>query len=207
YNMKVVIKISGRDVCHQNTARKLARVASQLISEGHCLTIVHGGMGAVLDAASTWTVDPERRADESWQKDMALMFLGGKINKQFIAAMAAAGVPSFGLCGADGNVVRARKRLGQNCKNCPAVDVAVFDPFWIDAITRRGGVPVIASMGLTPDGQYHYLDANHLAAECAISWNADALILLTRDTGIKDEDGSVIRWLIAEHISPGLTSN
>lgn len=204
--MKLVIKISGRDVGHQGTALKIARVASELLEEGHHPVIVHGGFGAALDAVARCGVDLERGRVEAWRKEMACMLVAGKVNGPMMAAMSAIGVPAFGFCGADGNAVRVRRGFERDRQPCSTMDVAAFDPFWIDLIAKHGSVPVVASCGLGPDGQYHYLDANQLAAECAIAWDADALILLTQDDGIRDEDGSVVRWLVAEQMSPVLKS-
>jgi acetylglutamate kinase len=48
---------------------------------------------------------------------------------------------------------------------------------------------------LGSDGEYYNVNADQMAAACAIACHANALIFLTDVQGVKAADGSVIPWL------------
>ena len=77
-----------------------------------------------------------------------------------------------------------------------------MDPRWIEAIWANGAVPVISSLALGSDGEYYNINADQMAAACAVGCKANALIFLTDVPGVKGADGAVIRWLAASEI-PG----
>jgi acetylglutamate kinase len=56
-------------------------------------------------------------------------------------------------------------------------------------------VPVISSLALGFDGEYYNVNADQMASACAIACGAHALIYLTDVAGVKDAEGTVIRWL------------
>ena len=58
-----------------------------------------------------------------------------------------------------------------------------------------GAVPVISSIALGFDGEYYNINADEMAAACAIGTKADALVFLTDVPGVKGADGNVMRWL------------
>lgn len=104
---------------------------------------------------------------------------------------------AFGLCCMDGNMIRLR-RANENSKRYGA-EVASVTPFWLNLIAERGGVPVLAPVGVGTDNSWKLLDPYQLAARCAIAWNADALIFLTEE-GVRDCQGNVMRWLEVANI-------
>ena len=55
---------------------------------------------------------------------------------------------------------------------------------------RRDGM-----VALGGDGEYYNVNADQMAAACAVGCQASALIFLTDVAGVKDADGSVIPWL------------
>jgi hypothetical protein len=67
---------------------------------------------------------------------------------------------------------------------------------WLEAIWQLNGVPVLCSMALGFDGEYYNINADEMAAACAIACRADALVFLTDVPGVKGADGEVLRWLI-----------
>ncbi len=71
-----------------------------------------------------------------------------------------------------------------------AVDFA-----WIERLWNAGVVPVVASLALGFDGEYYNVNADQMASACAVACGADALVYLTDVAGVKDAEGSVIRWL------------
>ena len=57
-------------------------------------------------------------------------------------------------------------------------------------------------MALGSDGEYYNVNADQIAAACAIACHANALIFLTDVPGVKNAEGSVIPWLNTSQIAP-----
>jgi len=195
--MKLVVKIGGAALDDKELVSKFAKTIPDLCREGHKLVIVHGG-GAALSrtlkqlGCETTFIDGLRVTD-SKTRDVAMMVLAGQLNKQLVAAIGDEGQPSIGICGGDLRIFRATRKtqpdLGYVGEVC-AVDFA-----WIERLWSLGVVPVVASLALGFDGEYYNVNADQLASACAVACGADALVYLTDVAGVKDAEGSVIRWL------------
>ena len=118
-------------------------------------------------------------------------------NKMLVSAFNMVHVTAFGLCGCDGNLLQLRSKK-ERSNGVP--EIAGVTSFWLDAITEKGGVPVIASVGIDFDGNWRKLDADRLAIRCAVAWNADLLMYLVDEDGVKAGDGGVMRWLDAGNL-------
>src|SRR5690348_15140896 len=123
------------------------------------------------------------------------MVLAGHMNKKLVAALAAVGQPAMGLCGGDGLAFRARKKPSNGHDLGYVGEISAVDPSWINTIWEQHSIPVISSVALGADGQYYNINADQMAAACAVACHAHALIFLTDVSGVKDADGLVIRWL------------
>lgn len=195
-DVKLVVKISTTVLSDKVVSGKFASTITQLLADKHRIAIVHGGhrLGH-QKACGHGTGLHENQQVNGEAGDLALMVLGGRVNKTLVCTLSATGIAAFGLCGGDGNIIRVRNTWTHAPRPCSTVEVASVDPQWLDAISSRGGVPVLASVGLGPDHQHYGLSSDQLAAACAIGWDADALIFLTGADGVKNLDGSVVRWL------------
>jgi acetylglutamate kinase len=133
-------------------------------------------------------------------RDVAVMVLAGRVNKGLVAALGALGQPAMGLSGGEGLVFRARKK-----RTVPDLgfvgEIAASDPRWIEAIWQLNGVPVLSSIALGFDGQYYNVNADEMAAACAVACRADALVFLTDVPGVRGADGEVLRWLSIDQIA------
>ena len=80
----------------------------------------------------------------------------------------------------------------------------------VDALSGRGYIPVIASIGLGYDGNAYNINADPVAAEIAVGLGASKVLLLTDVPGVLDPDGRVISELrkaeAQELISAGTVS-
>ena len=59
----------------------------------------------------------------------------------------------------------------------------------------------LASIALGSDGEYYNVNADQMAAACAVACQANALVFLTDVKGVKNSDGDVIRWLKLNEIA------
>jgi len=197
--MKVVIKIGGAALEDKATLQKCAHAIVQLAQDGHQIAVVHGGGSALTRTLNLLGKKSDfingLRVTDAETRDVALMVLAGIVNKSLVAAIALAGQPAVGLCGGDGGAFRARKKENQEHDLGFVGEICFSEPRWIRAIWTEGGIPVLSSVALGADGQYYNVNADQMAAACAVACQADALIFLTDVAGVKKADGSVIPWL------------
>jgi acetylglutamate kinase len=197
--MTIVVKIGGAALEDAFVLRKCAKAIAELAQDGHRVAVVHGGGGALTRMLKQLGKQSEfvggLRVTDAETRDVALMVLGGLINKRMVAAIQAAGMPAVGFCGGDGMTFRARKKLVRGNDLGFVGEICFAEPCWIEALWQQGGIPVLASLALGADGEYYNVNADEMAAACAAACHANALIFLTDVPGVKDAEGSVIPWL------------
>jgi len=197
--MTIVVKIGGAALEDAVALRKCARAVAELAQDGHHVAVVHGGGTALTRVLKQLGKQSEfvsgLRITDAETRDVALMVLGGMVNKKVVAAIQAAGMPAVGFCGGDGMTFRARRKLVQGNDLGFVGEICFAEPCWIEALWKQGGIPVLASLALGSDGEYYNVNADEMAAACAAACHANALIFLTDVPGVKDAEGSVIPWL------------
>ena len=195
--MKLVIKIGGAALDDKELVSTFAKTIPNLYRAGHKIVIVHGG-GAALSrtlkqlGCETTFVNGLRVTD-SQTRDVAMMVLAGQLNKQLVAAIGEAGQPALGICGGDLRMVLASKKKEPDLGYVG--EVTSVDARWIERFWDAGIVPVVSSLALGFDGEYYNVNADQMASSFAISLGANALVYLTDVAGVKDANGSVLRWL------------
>jgi len=202
--MKYVVKLGGAGLESPELLQACTRAIADLVRDGNQVAVVHGGgvqltrMLKALGKQSEFIAG--LRVTDAETRDVALMVLTGKVNKGLVAALGSLGQPAVGLSGGDGLLFRARKK-----RTAPDLgyvgEIVSSDPRWIEAIWQLGGVPVISSMALGFDGEYYNINADEMAAACAIACHADALVFLTDVPGVKGATGEVLRWLSIDQIA------
>ena len=197
--MTIVVKIGGAALEDAATLRKCAKAIAELAQDGHRVAVVHGGGSALTAMLKRLGKQSEfiggLRVTDAETRDVALMVLGGIVNKKMVAAIQAAGMPALGFCGGDGMSFRARKKLVRGHDLGFVGEICFAEVCWIEALWQQGAIPVLASMALGTDGEYYNVNADEMAAACAAACHAHALIFLTDVPGVKDADGAVIPWL------------
>ena len=197
--MTIVIKIGGAALEDAFTLRKCARAIAELAQDGHRVAVVHGGGSALTRVLQRLGKQSEfvagLRITDAETRDVALMVLGGMVNKKLVAAIQAAGMPAVGFCGGDGMTFRARRKVVRGNDLGFVGEICFAEPCWIEALWQQGGIPVLASLALGADGEYYNVNADEMAAACAAACHANALIFLTDVPGVKDKEGAVIPWL------------
>jgi acetylglutamate kinase len=185
--MKFVIKLGGASLENPSTLRGSTQAIVDLVRDGHQVAVVHGGGAALTRTLAQLGKQSEfvagLRITDAETRDAALMVLAGRINKQLVAAIGKHGQAAVGLSGGDGLVFRARKK-----RTAPDL----------------GAIPVLSSVALGFDGEYYNVNADEMAAACAMTCHADVLVFLTDVPGVRGADGEVMRWLTLKQI-PELT--
>lgn len=206
--MKFVVKLGGASLENPVTLEAATQAIVDLARDGHQVALVHGGGAALTRTLKQLGKQSEfisgLRITDQETRDTALMVLAGRLNKELVAALGKHGQAAVGLSGGDGLLFRARKK-----RTAPDLgfvgEIASSDPRWLLAVWQMGAVPVISSLALGFDGQYYNINADEMAAACAMSCRADVLVFLTDVPGVRGADGEVMRWLTLKQI-PELTA-
>lgn len=196
--MKFVVKLGGASIENKALLHACGKAIFELVRDGNQVAVVHGGGVQLTKVLAQMGKKSEfvsgLRVTDAETRDAALMVLAGRVNKSLVAALRTHGQSAMGLAGGDGNVFRARKK-----KTNPDLgfvgEIAATDPLWLEAIWKMDAVPVISSIALGFDGEYYNINADEMAAACAICTKADMLVFLTDVPGVKGADGEVFRWL------------
>ena len=202
--MKYVVKLGGAGLETPALFDGCIRAIAELVRDGHQVIVVHGGGVQLTSTLKQLGKQSEfvagLRVTDAETRDVALMVLAGKVNKRLVAALGALGQPAVGLSGGDGLIFRARKK-----RTAPDLgfvgEIASSDPRWLEAVWSMSGVPVLSSLALGFDGEYYNVNADEMAAACAIACRADALVFLTDVPGVKGVTGEVLRWLSIDQIA------
>jgi acetylglutamate kinase len=202
--MRYVVKLGGAGLESPELLSGCVRAIAELVRDGNQVAVVHGGgmqLTRTLKALGKQSqfIDGLRVTDAE-TRDTALMVLSGKVNKSLVAALGSIGQPAVGLSGGDGLLFRARKKRTQPDLGYVG-EIAASDTRWLEAIWQLKGVPVLSSMALGFDGEYYNINADEMAAACAIACRADALVFLTDVPGVKGANGAVLRWLSIDQIA------
>jgi acetylglutamate kinase len=207
--VRYVVKLGGAGLETPELFAGCTRAITELVRDGHQVAVVHGGGVQLTRTLKAMGIESEfiggLRVTDAATRDVALMVLAGRVNKSLVAALGALGQPAVGLSGGDGLMFRARKKRTSLDGVGPDLgfvgEIAASDTRWLDAIWNLNGVPVISSMALGFDGEYYNVNADEMAAACAIACRADALVFLTDVPGVRGSNGEILRWLSIDQIA------
>jgi acetylglutamate kinase len=202
--MKYVVKLGGAGLETPSLLAGCTRAIADLVRDGHQVAVVHGGGVQLTRTLKALGKQSEfingLRVTDAETRDAALMVFAGKVNKTLVAALGASGQPAVGLSGGDGLSFRARKKHTDPDLGFVG-EIASSDARLIEAVWQTNSVPVFCSMALGFDGEYYNINADEMAAACAIACRADALVFLTDVPGVKGATGAVLRWLSIDQIA------
>ena len=161
-----VVKIGGSII---DDEAKLKRVLDDLAASNEPFVLVHGGgrQATTLAAAlgvEQRMVDGRRITDEETLR-ITTMVYAGWINKSIVAKLQARGVDAIGICGADGNAIRAHKRTRTEIDYGFVGDV---DAVNADMFTSRRSI-VVAPITHDGNGTLLNTNADTIAAEIALA--------------------------------------
>jgi acetylglutamate kinase len=179
-----------------------------IVGSGRRVALVHGGgprLTRMLDALGIPTGFHEGlRVTDEQTLEVAEMVFAGSVNKALARELNALGVPAAGISGTDGPTllvgpVGGLGRVGE---------VERVKPGLVHAIWAGGFVPVVAPLGMGPEGAYN-VNADAAAAALAVELGAEHLLVLTDVDGLL-RDGSPIESLAPEecegYVASGLAA-
>jgi acetylglutamate kinase len=167
-----------------------------LLEGGARVALVHGGgqqltrMLGALGIQSSFHAG--LRVTDEKVLEVAEVVLAGGVNKTLARELGSLGVPAAGISGTDGPtlLVEPVPELGRVGR------VSRVEPRLVEALWRGGFVPVVAPLGLGPEGAYN-VNADAAAAALAVGLGAGHLFLLTDVDGLL-RDGEAVPVLAPE---------
>lgn len=205
----LVIKYGGNAMVEESLKQGFARDIVLMKLVGINPVVVHGGGPQIGEHLKRIGKQSEfvqgMRVTDSETMDVVEMVLGGLVNKEIVNLINRHGGMAVGLTGKDGGLIHARKlTLTRNSPelNVPEIidighvgAVASIDPGIINMLTNGNFIPVIAPIGVGPDGHSYNINADLVAGAIASKLKAHKLILLTDVAGVKDGEGNLISSL------------
>lgn len=190
--MKVLIKLGGTLL---DDAAKRASMAQQLaaIAKTVELVVVHGGGKQVTQFLAERGIESRfvggLRVSDGAVIDAVSKVIAGSVNKQLVAAIAAAGQLAVGLSGVDGSLTIATQLHAdlQFVGRPERTDATLFR-----LLLAAGYLPVVACIAGDAAGNIYNVNADQMAVSCALGWHADKLLFLTDVAGVRDEAGQVL---------------
>lgn len=154
-----LVKVGGKIVEEPATLEALLHDFKQIAGYK---VLVHGGGRLATDLSEhlgiqTQMVDGRRITDAETIKVVTMVY-AGLVNKTIVARLQAMGVNAMGLCGADFNLIRSRKRPVKDIDYGFVGDVEEVQPDVLADLIDQNIVPVVAP--ITHDGHGLLLNTN-----------------------------------------------
>jgi len=173
--------------------------------------VVHGGGPQIDDMLARVGKKGEfvqgMRVTDHETMDIVEMVLGGLVNKNIVSLINQHGGRAIGLTGKDGSFIRARKlRMAQAEQAGEMLDIGQvgeiesIDPEVISLLESREFIPVVAPIGVGPEGDAYNINADLVAGKLAVVLRAEKLILLTNTPGVLDQEGKLLTGLTPREV-------
>jgi acetylglutamate kinase len=211
----IVIKYGGNAMIDEALKQSFARDVVLMKLVGMNPVIVHGGgpqIGKLLERIGKKSEFVQgMRVTDRETMDVVEMVLGGLVNKEIVSLINKNGGKAVGLTGKDGGLIRARKLI---MKSIPAEglpseiidighvgEVESISPEVVALLDTQNFIPVIAPIGVGPDGEAYNINADVVAGKLAITLKAEKLMLLTNTIGVLDKDEKLLTGLTISRVN------
>ena len=207
----IVVKYGGNAMTDEHLKRCFARDVVLLKLVGFNIVVVHGG-GPQIEhllgrVGKKGDFIQGMRVTDAETMEVVEMVLGGQVNKDVVNLINQAGGKAVGLTGKDGRFIRARKLLLENKDNPGDLidvgqvgDITKIDPSLIALLETGAFIPVIAPIGVGPEGETYNINADVVAGKIAEVLKAEKLVLLTNTPGVLDKAGELITGITPREI-------
>ena len=220
FDKTIVIKYGGNAMTDPELQKGFARDVVLLKLVGMNPVVVHGGGPQINDMLKRVGKQGEfiqgMRVTDGETMTMVEMVLG-KINKDIVNLLNRYGGKAVGLTGQDGAFIRAEKllmasttELGKMLDIGQVGSIGKIDPSIISFLDSGDFIPVIAPIGVGPDGETLNINADVVSGKLAEVLHAEKLVLMTNTPGVLDKGGTLLTGLtprqIDELVSDGTLS-
>jgi len=210
FDKTIVIKYGGNAMTEPALQEGFARDVVLLKLVGMNPVVVHGGGPQINDLLKKVGKQGEfiqgMRVTDEETMDVVEMVLG-KVNKDIVNLINRFGGKAVGLTGQDGGFIRAEKLLLESTAEPGKMldiglvgDINKIDPSIITFLDSGDFIPVIAPIGVSPDGETLNINADVVAGKLAEVLRAEKLVLLTNTPGVLDKNGKLLTGLTPRDI-------
>ena len=214
YNKIIVVKYGGNAMINEELKEAVMGDIVLLSLIGIKVVLVHGGGPEITDMLNKVGKKSEfvngLRVTDKETVEIVQMVLAGKVNKNLVNLLQSKGGKAIGLCGIDGNMIKAEPKLKELGYVGEITDVNV-DP--ILDVLEKGYIPVISTVGYDDEGNSYNINADTAAAKIAGQLKCESLISMTDIAGIlrdKDDPSTLIPKIFVSEapqlISEGIIS-
>ncbi|MDT8441611.1 MAG: acetylglutamate kinase, partial [Desulfuromonadales bacterium] len=200
-----VIKYGGHAMAEERLRESFALDVILLKSLGINTVIVHGGGPQINQTLKRYGIVSQfvrgMRVTDTDTMSVVEMVLVGQVNKEVVGYLNQHGGRAVGLSGKDGTLLLAKKLLQEVVREDGASeqvdigfvgDVVRVNTDLLTTLKDGGYLPVIAPVGVGPQGECYNINADLVAGRVAGALNAEKLILLTDTPGVLDGQGSLL---------------
>jgi acetylglutamate kinase len=210
FDKTIVIKFGGNAMSEPALQESFARDVVLLKLVGMNPVVVHGGGPQINEMLKRVGKQGEfvqgMRVTDEETMDMVEMVLG-KVNKDIVNLINKHGGKAVGLTGQDGAFIRAEKLLMESSAEPGKMldiglvgDINKIDPAIIAFLDSGDFIPVIAPIGVGPDGETLNINADLVSGKLAEVLRAEKLVLMTNTPGVLDKDGKLLTGLTPREI-------
>ena len=197
-----IIKIGGNVIDNSENLHHFLKDFTAL--DGYKI-LVHGGGKVATQLSETLGIEAKlvdgRRITDIETLRVVTMVYGGLINKNIVAQLQRFGTNAIGLTGADGNLIRTKKRPVKTIDYgfVGDIDDESVDAHGIARLLEAGFAPVFCALTHDGDGQLLNTNADTIASALAVSLSSlfgTTLIYCFEKKGVLmdvNDDDSVIR--------------
>ena len=210
FGKTVVIKYGGHAMVDQGLKKNFVLDIILLKYIGIRPVVVHGGGPQISKTLERMGIQPTfvegQRVTDDETMSVVEMVLVGTVNKEIVGLINAHGGRAVGLSGRDGDLIKTSRmkiyKYSGDERPPEIIDIGRVGKVEevnvevLNALENAGFVPVIAPVGVGPDGTAHNINADLVASAIAGALKAEKLILLTDVSGVMRESQTGEKELI-----------
>ena len=218
YGKTIIIKYGGSAMKNPDLKKSFVEDIIFMNLVGINIIIVHGGGYAINKMLEKLNIEPKfyngfRITDEETM-EIVEMVLAGKVNKGIVNDIQNQGANAIGICGKDGNLLEAKKKIIDGKDLGFVGQVINVNANLLKGLIENSIIPVIAPIGKDNIGNTYNINADDVAAAISKTLQAEKLVFLTDVIGVLS-DVNDNTTLISEmnvdqafaHIKEGIITN
>lgn len=210
YGKTVVVKYGGNAMINETLKNSVMEDITLLKFIGMNPIVVHGGGPEITKILEKFEIKSEfvngLRVTDAATMEIAQMVLVGKTNKEIVSLLNEKGGKAIGLCGIDGRLIECTKRRafsdGKEVDLGRVGEITQINSSLLALVARDEYIPVVAPIGIGPNGESFNINADDVAGEIAVAMKAEKLIFLTDVEGVKShgKEGDILSALTIKEV-------
>lgn len=214
YGKVVVVKYGGHAMVEPELKEAFAQDIVLMKYVGIKPVIVHGGGPQISEVMQRMGLKPVfvegQRVTDPETMSVVEMVLVGTVNKSIVSLINRHGGRAVGLSGRDGDLIEAEKmqvyRYTGEDRPPEIIDIGRVgkvkrvNPEVLHTLMEQGFIPVIAPVGVGPEGEAYNINADLVAGAVAGALSAEKVIYLTDVKGVMDREGRLLSSLTLRQV-------